>query len=65
MRVWPNHADSFSRALHLALALQLESEHDEERRYGREVVSHDAHMLHALDRHALNTPPKGCEAIGL
>jgi hypothetical protein len=38
----------------LALALQLESELDEERRRGREVVDHDAHVLHALDRHALD-----------
>ena len=36
------------------LALQLESELDEERRRGREVVDHDAHVLHALDRHALD-----------
>ena len=36
------------------LALQLESERNEERRRGREVVDHDAHMLHALDRHALD-----------
>ena len=34
--------------------LQLESELDEERRRGREVVDHDAHVLHALDRHALD-----------
>src|SRR6266568_9648198 len=35
------------------LAEQLESELDEERRRGREVVDHDAHVLHALDGHAL------------
>ena len=34
--------------------LQLESELDEERGRGREVVDHDAHVLHALDRHALD-----------
>jgi len=34
-------------------ALQLESELEEERRRGREVVEHDAYVLHALDRHAL------------
>src|SRR3989442_11705393 len=36
------------------LALQLESEHDEERLRGREVVEDDAHVVHALDRHALD-----------
>jgi hypothetical protein len=36
------------------LALQLESEFDEERRRGVEVVDHDAHVVHALDRHALD-----------
>ena len=41
-------------ALDLPFTLQLESELDEERRRGREVVDHDAHMLHALDRHALD-----------
>jgi hypothetical protein len=34
--------------------LQLESELDEECRRGRQVVDHDAHVLHALDRHALD-----------
>ena len=34
--------------------MQLESELDEERRRGREVVDHDAHVVHALDRHALD-----------
>ena len=38
-------------ALDRPLAQQLESELDEERLRGREVVDHDAHMLHALDRH--------------
>jgi hypothetical protein len=37
-----------------AFALHLESELDEERRHGREVVDHDAHVLQVLDRHALN-----------
>ena len=41
-------------ALDQPLALHLESELDEERRRGREVVDHDAHMLHTLDRHALD-----------
>ena len=31
----------------------IESGLDEERRRGREVVDHDAHILQALDRHAL------------
>jgi hypothetical protein len=35
------------------LALQLESELDEERRRGREVVDHDAHVLRTLDRRVL------------
>ena len=33
--------------------LQFEYGLDEERRRGREVVDHDAHVLHPLDRHAL------------
>src|SRR3712207_8163802 len=33
---------------------QLESELDEERRRGCDVVDHDAHVLHAVDRHALD-----------
>src|SRR5436190_2508778 len=41
-------------ALDRPLALQLESELDEERRRGREVVDHDAHVFHAFDRHALD-----------
>src|ERR671923_1755255 len=41
-------------ALDRSLALQLESELDEERRRGREVLDHDAHVVHALDRHALD-----------
>ena len=48
-------ADAVHRiALALPLALQLESELDEERRRGREVVDHDADVVHALDRHALD-----------
>jgi hypothetical protein len=38
----------------VARALQLESEFDEERRRGLEVIDHDAHVLHVLDRHALD-----------
>ncbi len=41
-------------ALDRPLTLQLESELDEERRRRREVLDHDAHVLHALDRHALD-----------
>jgi len=37
-----------------SLALQLESEVDEERGRGREVGDHDVHVAHALDRHALD-----------
>jgi hypothetical protein len=59
-------------ALDLPLSLQLESEFDEERRRGLEVVDHDAHVLHALDRHALDgsgvTAPAaaslGCRSAG-
>jgi hypothetical protein len=36
------------------LALQLESELDEEHLRRPEVVDHDAHVVHALDRHALD-----------
>jgi hypothetical protein len=46
-------------ALDRPLALQLESELDEERRRGREVVDHDAHVLHAVDRHALDRSETG------
>src|SRR5439155_23706662 len=49
----PHHAVN-PTALDRPLALQLESELDEELRRGREVVDHDAHVLHALDRHALD-----------
>ena len=49
----PDHA-VHPTALDLPLSLQLESEFDEERRRGLEVVDHDAHVLHALDRHALD-----------
>src|SRR5919198_5057002 len=41
-------------ALERSLGLQLESELDEERRRGGEVVDHDAHVVHALDRQELN-----------
>jgi hypothetical protein len=41
-------------ALDRPLALWLESKLDEERYRGREVVDHDAHVVHALDRHALD-----------
>src|SRR4029453_4930412 len=47
----PHHA-VHPTALDLPLALQLESELEEESRRGREVVDHDADVLHALDRHA-------------
>ena len=67
----PDHA-VHPTALDRPLALQLESELDEERRRGREVVDHDAHVLHALDRHALDgsgvTAPAaaslGCRSAG-
>src|SRR3989442_9722306 len=49
----PHHA-VHPIALDRPLALQLESELDEERRRGREVVYHDAHVVHALDRHGLD-----------
>src|SRR5467141_3534891 len=49
----PHHA-VHPTALDRPLALQLESELDEERRRGREVVDHDADVVHALDRHALD-----------
>ena len=39
-------------ALDRRLALQLESELQEERHRGREVVDDDAHVVHTLDRHA-------------
>jgi hypothetical protein len=35
------------------LSLQLESELDEELSRGREVVDHDADVVHSLDRHVL------------
>jgi hypothetical protein len=67
----PHHA-VHPTALDRPLALQLESELDEERRRGREVVDHDAHVLHALDRHALDgsdttapaTASLGCRSAG-
>jgi hypothetical protein len=49
----PDHA-VHPTALDLPLSLQLESEFDEERRRGRQVVNHDADVLHALDCHALD-----------
>jgi hypothetical protein len=49
----PHHA-VHPTALDLPFSLQLEPEFDEERRRGLEVVDHDAHVLHALDRHALD-----------
>jgi hypothetical protein len=49
----PHHA-VHSTALDRPLALQLESELEKERRHGREVVDHNAHVLYALDRHALD-----------
>jgi hypothetical protein len=44
------------------LALQLESKLDEERRRGGEVVDHDAHVIHALDRHVLDCSDKASPA---
>jgi hypothetical protein len=38
-------------ALDRSLTQHLESELDEERRRGREVVDYDAHVFQALDRH--------------
>src|SRR5439155_24809826 len=52
----PHHA-VHPIALDRPLALQLEPELDEGRRRSSEVVDHDAHVLHALDRHA----PDGSE----
>ena len=49
----PDHA-VHRTTLDLPLPLHLESEPDEERRRGVEVVDHDAHVLQALDRHALD-----------
>src|SRR2546427_9205650 len=67
----PHHA-VHPTALHWPTALQLESELDEERRRGREVVDHDAHVVHALDRHGLDdsdttapaTASFGCRSAG-
>jgi hypothetical protein len=67
----PHHAVD-PTALDQPLALQLESELGEEGRRGREVVDHDAHVLHALDRHALDgsdttapaTASLGCRSAG-
>jgi hypothetical protein len=41
-------------ALDRPLALQLESEFDEELSCGREVVNHDADVLHPLESHVLD-----------
>ena len=41
-------------ALDRRLTLQLESEFDEELGCGREVVNHDADVVHPFDRHVLN-----------
>ena len=46
----PRHA-VHPTALDERFALQLESELEEERGRGGEVVDHDAHVIHALDRH--------------
>ena len=45
-------------ALYRPLALQLEAEFDEELGCGREVVNHDADVLHPLDRHVLYYNPR-------
>ena len=67
MAVWrPHHRDVrpdslepidaiHPAALNRCLAFQLESQLDEESRRGHEVVNHDAHVVHALDRHALDS----------
>src|SRR5439155_688014 len=44
-------------ALDQPFALQLESKLDKERCGGGEVVDHDAHVIHASDRHAFNGRP--------
>src|SRR5213078_376954 len=50
-------------ALDRSLALQLESELDEELSRGREVVNHDADVVHSLDRHALDGKERGSGAV--
>jgi hypothetical protein len=49
-------------ALDRPLALQLESKFDEELGCGREVINHDAHMVHPLDGHALDGKESGVRA---
>ena len=49
----PDHAVD-PTALDLSRSLQRQSQCDEERGRGLEVVDHDAHVLQALDRHALD-----------
>jgi hypothetical protein len=49
----PHHAVQ-PTALDRPLALQLESEFDEESRCCREVVAEDAYVLHSVNRHALD-----------
>jgi hypothetical protein len=49
----PHHA-VHPFALDRHLAQHLEPELDEERLRSREVVDHDAHVVHTLDRHALD-----------
>ena len=46
-------------ALDRSLALQLESELDEELRCGREVVDDDADVIHPFDRHARDATEVG------
>jgi hypothetical protein len=48
------HDAIYPAALDRPLALQLESELDEELGRGREVVNDDAHVLSPLDRHVLD-----------
>ncbi|MGH9222878.1 MAG: hypothetical protein ACRD2W_03545 [Acidimicrobiales bacterium] len=50
----PLGAADVAEPIAVFVALHLARELDEERRRGREVVDHDAHVLHAFDRHALN-----------
>lgn len=45
------HDAVYPAALNRTLSLQLESELGEEFDCGREVVNHDADVLHPLDRH--------------
>jgi hypothetical protein len=54
----PHHA-VHPTAIDRRLGLQLGSGLDEEHPCGCEVVDHDAHVLHAFDRHALDDSVAG------